>query len=59
MTIILMTAAKTAVVLIKMLAVSLRQVLIDHSYVALKFSLQKYMEEVRLALSHLEWSLQH
>lgn len=52
----MMTATKTATtILIKMMAVSVCQVLMDHIYVVLKFSLQ-YMGEVGLALPCLESS---
>lgn len=36
------------------MAISVCQVQVDHSYVVLKFTLQKYMGEVRLALPCLE-----
>lgn len=50
--IMIMTATNTATTItVKMIAVSLCQILINQSFVVLKFSLQKYIEEVRLALS--------
>ena len=53
----MMTATKTGTtILIKMMAVSVYQILTDHSYVVLKFSLQKYMREIRLAFPCLESS---
>lgn len=58
MAMLMIAATKTAtIILIKMMAVSVCQVLTDHHHVVLKFSLQKYMGEVRLALPRLESSI--